>query len=313
MKKYSINTKQKLQKIILRVIISQLTVIVLCSPEIFSQKFASPIHPGTEERNKIVGVLMGFGQNMQNGNSISYVNCDSCEFMNGLDFGYTVGVTYEEQLSANTESIFRYFNLGGLLHLSNRNITSSYRERTPQYFPEYDITFPLMFRHTNKTSITTAGLMPFVRFNPFKYVFVKLGFDFSYVLNNNVRHDIELLDRRKTLPNGEVVDVFIPTANPNRKTYSRTVQDSEIKDINNLQMSLVPAIGGNIYFTDKLFITPSFYYFKSLNNMSEFGKDFRIDAWRLNVELKYNFTTSNKIYKRKNNDQQRPRNTRTTR
>jgi hypothetical protein len=287
-------------------------VLTVCSSKIYSQSFSSPIHPGTEERNKIIGGLIGFGQNMQSG--IAFVSCDSCEFANGLAFGYTVGATYEEQLSANDESIFYYFNFGGLLHLSNRNVSSSYRERTPQYFSEYDITFPLMFRHTNKTSITTAGLMPFIRFNPMKYFFVKFGFDISYVTGSNVKHEIELLERRKTLPNGEVVDVHITTSNPNRKTYSRTVQDSEIKDINNLQMSLVPAIGGNIYFTDKLFMTPSFHYFKALNNMSEFGKDFRIDAWRLNVELKYNITTSNKIYKRKaTNDKQRPRNPRTTR
>jgi len=177
--------------------------------------------------------------------------------------------------------------------------------------------FPLLFRHTNTTSITTVGLMPFIRFNPFKYFFIKFGFDFSYVFSNNVKHNIELLDRRKTLPNGEVVDIFIPTANSNRRVYSRTVQDSEIQDINNLQMSFVPALGGNIYFTDKLLMLPSFSYFKALNNMSEFGENFRIDAWRINLELKYNFATSNKIYKQKNrkviNDKQHPRNPRTTR
>ena len=292
---------------------------VLCSTVAFSQKFSSPIHPGTEERNKIIGGFMGFGQNMQSG--ITFVSCDSCEFVDGLGFGYTIGAIYEEQLSANDESIFYYFNVGGLLHLSNRDVSSSYRERTPEYFAEYDMTFPLMFRHTNKTSITTAGLMPFIRFNPFKYFFVKFGFDVSFVLNSNVKHEIELLERRKTLPNGEVVDIYIPVGNSNRRTYSRTVQDSEIRDINSLQMSLVPAIGGNIYFTDKLFMTPSFSYFKALNNMSEFGKDFRIDAWRMNIELKYNIATSNKIYRKKNknrnikinNDTQRPRNPRITR
>jgi hypothetical protein len=267
---------------------------VLCSTVVFCADFASPISPGQEERNKFIGGIMGIGQNTQSG--ISYVNCDSCEFIKGLGLGYTVGISYEEQLAADDESIFYYFNLGGLLHLSNRDITSTFRERIPQHFAEYDITFPLTYRHTSTTSINTVGLMPYISLNPIKYFFVKLGFDVSYAFNNNMKHEIELLEKRKTLPNGENVDISILTANPNRKLYSKTVQDSEIKDINNLQMFLVPALGVNIYFTDKLFISPTLYYFKALNNISEFGENFQIDAWRINIELKYNFTTSNKIY-----------------
>ena len=272
-------------------------VTVLYPATAFSNYFSSPLAPGTEGRNKIISGVMGFGQNMQQG--IAFVNCDTCVFQKGVAFGYTLGINYAEQLSSDDESIFYYFYLGSLLHLSNRNFTSAFRERAPQLFPEYDIVFPLMYKHTNTTSIMTAGLMPYISFNPFKYFFVKFGFDVSYVLSNNMQHQIELLDRRKTLPNGEVVDVFMPTANPNRRTYSRTVQDGEIQDVNKLQMSLVPAFGMNIYFTDRLFISPTFYYFKALNDISNFGENFRIDAWRASIELKYNLTTSSRIYIRR--------------
>ena len=241
--------------------------------------------------------MSGLGQNMQNG--IAFVGCDSCYFANGVDFGYTVGVIYEEQLSANEKSIFNYLNFGGLLHFSNRDIISTFREIESVYFTEYEITLPLMFRHTKRSSISTVGLMPFIRWTPQKYFFMKVGFDFSYIYSNNIKHEKELLDRRKTLPNGEIINVYIPVANPNRRTYSHTVQDSEVRDLNNLQISFVPSIGANIYWTEKFLMSPGFSYHKSLRSISEFGENFRIDAWRINLEFKYNLTTSNKIYTRR--------------
>jgi hypothetical protein len=64
--------------------------------------FATPLTPAVEEKNHFFGILLGFGQNMQSG--ISKVNCDDCQFENGIAFGYTFGFTYEKQVGRDEES-----------------------------------------------------------------------------------------------------------------------------------------------------------------------------------------------------------------
>jgi len=111
---------------------------------------------------------------------------------------------------------------------------------------------------------------------------------------------MELLDRRKTLPNGEVVDIYIPmNNNPNRKTYSVVLQDSEIEGLNRFQFGLVPMIGGNIYFNDKFMCSPSFSYYIPLQKLGT-SSDLSISSWRLNIEFRYNITTDSRTYKTNN-------------
>lgn len=257
--------------------------------------FSSPINPVAESTSKSVGLFVGFGQNMQSGTA--YVNCENCRFTNGLNFGYTIGVSYENQLSTDDEYHLNLFNVGALLHLSNRDIETNYTEIAPQYLPNYDMTIPISFKHYYTASILSAGLMPFVSFNPIKFAFVKLGVDVSYILNNSMEHEQEVLDKKKKLPNGEIVDIYIYNPKtPQKKIYSQIIQNSEIKELNKLQVSLVPSVGINIYITENWIISPSVQYSKALMDISNVGENFKIDNWRINIELKYDFTSSNKIY-----------------
>jgi hypothetical protein len=260
---------------------------------LYGSTFSSPLQPGVESKDQIIGLLVGLGQNMQSG--ISYVDCISCQFENGVGFGYTFGLSYETPI-AGEDSFLNKFKYGGLLHLSNRDIKPTYRENVREYMQEYDVAFPIMYRHTSTISVITAGLMPYISFEPIKFLFIKAGIDFSYVISDNMKHEMELLTRTSTLENGEVVSFYIPAANSERRLYKSVIQDSEIRGLSNFQMSFVPSIGGNIYFTEKLFISPSFQYSLALTDISSYGENLRINAWRINLALKYNITTSSKIY-----------------
>lgn len=268
------------------------TVTVLCDG------FSSPLGPGAKEKDSYLGILLGFGQNIQNGEAV--VNCKDCVFRDGLGFGYTFGFTYQKQFArVDDDPFLSNFFYGAMLHLSNRNISPSYREIGTQDFSEYDISFPITFRQINEITIMTAGLMPYISYYPIKYLFVRFGVDGSIVFNANTKHTMELLDRRKTLPNGEVVDIYIPAGiNANRKTYSTVRQDSPMDDLNRFQMSIVPMLGGNIYFSDKFLCSPSFSYHIPLQYIVS-SSDLSISAWRLNVEFRYNLATSNRIYQSK--------------
>jgi hypothetical protein len=261
---------------------------------LYGSDFSTPLLPSVERKDQIIGLLVGFGQNMKNG--ISYVDCINCKFENGIGFGYSFGLTYETPFSDIENPLLNKFKYGGLLHISNRDAEPTYREIIREYMQEYDITFPIMYRHTSTISILTAGFMPYISFEPIKFLFIKTGIDFSYIISNNMTHEMELLTKTSTLENGEIVSFYIPAANTDKKLYKSVIQDSEIRDIVNFQISFVPLIGGNIFLTDKLSISPSFQYNVALTDISSYGEDFKISAWRINLELKYNISTSNKIY-----------------
>ena len=264
---------------------------------LLSSSFASPISPGKPEKDNILGVLLGFGQNIQSGSLL--VDCKECEFNDGLGVGYTFGFTYQKGVALADDSPFwSSFFYGAMLHLSNKNISSSYKEIRTQHFADYDISFPIMFRQKSETTIMTAGLMPYISYQPIKHLFFRFGVDGSVVFNENIKHSMELLDRKKTLPSGEVVDIYIPVGNANRKTYSVVLQDSPLEDINRFQLNFVPMFGGNIYFSDKFICSPSFSYHIPLQKLTSSG-DLSVSAWRLNFEFRYNLATSNKIYKSK--------------
>jgi len=136
------------------------TLFFLFPSYLLCDGFSSPLGPGEKEKDKILGILLGFGQNIQGGTS--YMDCKECEFNAGLGFGYTFGFTYEKQIAKEEDMAFlsKIF-YGAMLHISNRSISASYREINQQDFPEYNISFPITFRQINETSVMNVGLMPY--------------------------------------------------------------------------------------------------------------------------------------------------------
>ena len=295
-----INMKKKIYYITL------ILCILFCSETLLADRFASPIGPGKKEKENYLGMVLGFGQNIQNGTLL--VNCDTCQFTNGLGFGYTFGFIYERQVALNEDKTF-WSNVyyGAMLNLNNANFASSYKTlEQKRDLQGYDISFPILYRQVNESSVMSVGLMPYISYTPMKYLFGRLGFNVSYLFRNNIKHITDLLDRRITLPNGEVVNIYISNPNnPNKRLYSVLVQDSDIADINKLQLGITPSLGGNIYFSDKLIFAPSFSYYIPLSKaVSKSGLS--ISSWRLNLEFKYNMASDERVYKTKQKAKQPP-------
>jgi hypothetical protein len=259
--------------------------------------FASPLGPGEKEKDNILGILLGFGQNIQNG--VSLVDCDSCQFQNGLGFGYTFGFTYEKQVARKDDDpILSKFFYGAMFCLGNKSVSASYKEIRQQPFNEYALSFPITYRQLNEISVMSVGLMPYLSYYPIKYLFVRLGLEASFVFNANSKHTMELVNRKETLPNGEVVDIYIN--NQNKKAYSIVLQDLPIDNLNKFQLGLVPMLGGNIYFSNKLICSPSFSYYIPFQSLVS-SSNLSISTWRLNVEFRYNLAMDSRIYKSSSN------------
>jgi hypothetical protein len=81
---------------------------LLASNKLFD--FASPKDPGKSLKSKLLGVVFGLGQNIQNGTS--YVSCENCYFTNGLGLAYTLGVVYEQQFTGDMDSYLHHMKWG---------------------------------------------------------------------------------------------------------------------------------------------------------------------------------------------------------
>lgn len=279
---------------------SLLLLIATCfAQNIASAGFSSPISPAEDDPDTYLGILLGFGQNMQSGTAT--VDCSECLFSGGVGFGYTFGLTYEKQFIKDEDHFFHNWHYGGMLHLNSGNFAARYKEIQSEHFigaAYSSFSVPVTYSHTNDISLMSAGLSPFISYYPVEFLFAKIGLDAAVVFRSNSKHSVEIAERRISLPNGEVVDVYIPhEQNPNRKLYSQTLQDAAIKGINRFQVAIAPAVGGNIRLSDKLVLSPSFSMHFPLSKVSN-SNNFSVNNWRFNVEFRYNIARSYSIYRR---------------
>ena len=244
-----------------------LIFIIIYNP--LNANFGSPLRPTKDPVDQYIGVLLGLGQNFHYGQT--FANCPDCVFNNGVGFGYTFGFNYERQLNTDKNKLSYFINYGGLIHLSNMGYQSEYTEIRDEVINSNNQTYysPLRYKHNSDVSISRAGIMPYIAYYPIKYLHLRIGLDVSLLFRNNSKQTTELLDRRVTLPNGEVSDVFIQTSpNSTRRQYALTLQDEPISDINKIYPSFCPAIGGNIYLNEKLLFSPSLAYTLGISKLS---------------------------------------------
>lgn len=268
---------------------------LLASNKLFD--FASPKDPGKSLKSKLLGIVFGLGQNIQNGTS--YVSCENCYFTNGLGLAYTLGVVYEQQFTGDMDSYLHHMKWGVQLLYDSKSIEANFTERTNAYFSEYDMNIPLLLKHTNDMSLSSVGVTPFVTYNPLSFFFLRFGVNIDYFLQNKMKHKIELQEKTKILPNGERVEIYIPTKNPNVKRYEYIAEEGDIRDMNKLYISFMPALGFDINLSEKILLSTSFNYVFPMTKISNYSDNFNISSWKILFEMKYNLTEGNSIYKKK--------------
>lgn len=256
---------------------------------------SSPINPAKIDKDRYIGIFFGLGQNIQDG--IKLVTCDSCFFSNGLKFGYDIGILYEQQFTNNLSSFIYKFNWGIKAFYSDLGVNANFIENKYEYFDNYNMSIPFSLQHLNTISISNVGIMPFVKYNCFDFLFFSLGVNFNYFLNDFMEHKIKLLEKTKTLPNGEVVSISIPGKKDNISEY--VVENGDIIGINKFYLSLMPAIGFDFNLSEKIKLSTIFNYSTPLTDiLNDYEDNFLINTWRLAVELKYNFANKNNIYRK---------------
>ncbi len=243
---------------------------------IFSQKLDTPLIPFDKKVTKDnLGFLLGFGQNVQSGKYL--VECKECEFRGGVGFNFTLGAYYEREIENN-------INLGLLASYSSINIESKFTEREKLGFlskiTNVTDSLPIDFLHTGKASFSFLSLTPFIRWQPTKAFFLRVGPSISFVLSNNITHTQEPVNPIVTLSSGEVGKLTQGSG------YSSTLEDGKFPNVSSTQIALWTDIGFNIPISKKVTFCPVFNYNLPFTNISSYGDNFKISTWRILLELR---------------------------
>ncbi len=253
-------------------VIAALISLILLNSYSYAQD-SNPLDPIEPPPPKDIGFVIGLGMNFQSGTS--YSTCNDCLFEDGSKFGFSLGIVYELPI------IEKRLSYGGMLLFDKLDVSTTFREREAFEF-EAGRYVPVNFRHHSDISASSLSLVPYLKWSPADIFFVKIGPSLSYLLQANLHHQKEFLDKTVLLPTGETVAGRFAD---NNKTII-TVEDSEYPDVNKLQFGINTSIGLNFEFENNFIFAPYFMYNLPLTNISDFGEDFKIHSWRIMLEFR---------------------------
>ncbi len=256
---------------------------IFASASLFSQR-SSPLAPiNTDPNLQFIGMYVGFGQNFQAGKI--YPSCLQCEFEKGNKFGFTAGLLYEYRL---IKSLY----IGTGLEYNYLGIDAFFTEIEPQ-----SIKIPInaadsilekvniKFQHEANVNIHNLALVPYLKYQPFDFMFIRLGIGVGYNISSGFTHKKTLAQNTVKLSNGETAAIKIPNESKNS-----VLEDGELLQASPLQVYINPALGFDLPLSDHLIFSPIFSYSNALMNIATRGIDPKVHYWRIMLELRYNIT-----------------------
>lgn len=250
-----------------------ITIFLIDINSTFSQN-STPLEPDNYNKNSSYGFFVGLGQTLQSGSFKT--DCQFCNFEGGTGFSFILGGLYEQKLSDE-------FNFGSLLFININKLTSSYQEKENLTFQTADNqtgTFPAYIKNKADLSFTGLNLTPYIKISPVKFFFVRAGLNLQYLISNNIIHTQSLTNTKITLSDGTSGTLSLPKG--------EKLQDSEITLVNKFQTSLNTSIGINFNLSKKTKLCPIFNYNLPINNISDFGSNFKLSTWYIIAELRIN-------------------------
>jgi hypothetical protein len=247
---------------------------------VYGQNLSTPLEPQAPPLKSELGLFIGLGQNVELG-SFNTSGCP-CEFEGGTGLDFIIGALYEHEIVP----AIRY---GIAVGYNPKSLTSTFREREMVGFmpkgasdSEY---VPIWFRYRTQSNFSYFPVIPYLKWQPSKIMFLKLGLDASFLVSSHLTHTKEVLDNTATLSTGEIVSVSFADG-----TNTHTLADGKFPSPNSMVWSLEPSLGFNIQLSKKIFLSPVLQFSIPLSTVADYGNGFKFSAWRIIFELRMDNT-----------------------
>lgn len=256
--------------------LSKLICCIFSVINVYSQPSPSPIRPvSSSVVQHDIGAFIGLGQNFQSGDL--YVKCEDCIFSGGTGFGFTFGLLYEYRFLKN-------FELGASLAYRYLGFSAGFQEisTSDHLYTDYGVineTVDLKYKHTAEVDLHNISISPYLKWTPFKFMFVRVGLGIGTNFSTNIKHTEELDQKTARLSNGEIVTIKNNSAN-------QYVQNTDIPDLKSPQLYLQPSIGFNIPFSDDVKFSPILEFGVPMSEFSGYGVGLKSNYWQLLFELR---------------------------
>jgi hypothetical protein len=246
-----------------------------------AQTETSPVVPLYKETRKEIGFFVSLGQNYQSGDL--YTDCITCQYKDGVKFGYSFGALYEQNLG------FSSFSAGASIAYSYLGVQSTFHTIEAADY-NYQVGGTNLtgkvnagFSYEGKTDLSFLTIAPYIKWNPFKFMFLRAGLGASFALSSNFTNTKSLESNTAKIKTGEIVGLYFDNV---KGRTSVELQNSELKDLKSFQLFLNPAIGFNIPFSKSVTLSPIYEHSIALSKLSDSGKDLAVNYWRIIFELR---------------------------
>lgn len=230
-----------------------------------------------------LGISLGFGGIMQTGTLIAD-ECN-CSFENGGGMSSAFGLAFEDELAKNivwgVGAEYRFVSMD-----SRYQELETLLDQPTSTGALIDAEVP--FRHNAAFSSSMIGLMPYVKVFPFDTrLFTRFGLNIGYIASATLTHTKELLQRRATLPTGEIVEFSMDPTDSRVKGNIATIQDGDLPQLNSLFIGGHIGLGAEFRAGKRLIFGPSMMYILPFTTISSYpGSDFSFTNLQVAIEAR---------------------------
>lgn len=232
-----------------------------------------------------IGFWLGFGGAMQN-NTLIADQCN-CSFENGGGMASTFGLSYEDELTKNivwgAGFEYKYITMDSRY----QEIESLVIDKTASGIIA-NINAP--FRHNAQFSVSSIGLMPYIKVFPFDTrLFIRGGFSVGANLSPTLEHTKQLLLRSTVLSSGETVLLSLdPSSDPRVVSEELAIiQSGEMPKAQSLFYGVHGGLGVEFRLGKRMMLGTTMLYTIPLSGYSSYPKsDFSITTLQVLAEMR---------------------------
>lgn len=245
----------------------------------YGKNLLMPAESMTHTQNNSSGLFFGLGMNYELGSYLTSV-C-KCEFEDGIGKDYLLGVFYEKEI-ANPISF------GVAFGLNLKTLISSYINIETLVFStnssDKKETIPVRFRYKAETNFTYLPLIPYIKWQPYKIIFFRLGLNTSLLFYSNLKNTKEIIDSTVKLNTGEIVPISFSNG-----SNVLTIENNNFTGIKSILFFMEPSVGFNINIYNNLIFSPIYQLSLPLTKIDNSEDNFKIINWKIILELRYEY------------------------